>query len=153
MISLLKFIYKIKSMCMVLMSYFLKLRNEQILNLENLEKDITFIQNSAMTLENNKQTMNIFNRRILNDKNDLQNITQSIFENWQKIVFSVYNIRDFERYLSNIILRFGFPRNNYAIMNSFLDKLCHEILERTRLSINLPFIALCGGGSYRTLNH
>ena len=132
------------------MSFFSKLKFEQICNFQNIISDIDFFLNKKLLMEPHKESANIFKKWVTNEMSDVENCNIPSLKKWQDLLFSVYSIDRFERYLSNISLRFGPIKPNAEKSYQYLDKLCYDILERAGFKEpdKYPNIIVCGGHSY-----
>jgi len=132
------------------MSFFGKLKSIQLCNFQNIFTDIEYYMNERILLDTHKESAEIFKKWVINETSDVENCKTPSLKKWQDLLFSVYSIDRFERYLSNISLRFGPLIPNFEESYQHLDKFSYDIFERAGFKEpdKCPNVVVCGGYPY-----
>jgi hypothetical protein len=131
------------------MSYFTKIKSEKILNYRNIIEDLEYLK-TLVSLERHNNSLNRYIRNISNEIDDINSYNDQSLTVWQDLLFSAFTNDRFEKYLSEISLRFGTIRSGYEKSYSCIDKLCDDILSKISDYKSNCNIIVFGGIPYTT---
>lgn len=134
------------------MRYFHKLKNDCMLSLSCLLKDIATIACRA-NLPKYEKSVDFLKRYVENALFDISMLSDNILLDWQLLVYATFQEARYEKHLSNLMCRFGSIAPSCGKAYSALDKLCDEITSNSGIEDiqNYPTVVICGGDPYTTI--
>ncbi len=131
------------------LSYFTKLKNEQMLCYQNIINDID-IYRTRTTNPCHHESLRIFRRIVENNLDDITDLEPPLFESLQLVSYAHFNIKELEPNLTDLSLRFGPSKIRFRYVYNFIDKICDEIVDRSNIGIHPhPYLGIFGGERYR----